>query len=782
MEQPRGGAHARSTGRIALFVRVRKNSVCSAAMRSKRSLCAGVSLSVASLLAFSTLSGCSKLEELTGDKEDKKEEGAKSDGDEAKAGDDKAKEGGGDAEKGDGGGDEAKPTLDADAAPIVEPIPVEPMHTGLDLMLKFVPADAEFMIARDATVLADYVAEGTRFLDGPLEKLKSGPFAEERELKEAEDAFDELKVHTDKVVAALEGSGIDLAEGAAMIKPKKGDALIIYHAADPNALIELGKATSENDIADLKCKAIEDVPGFNVCADSQKAIDGFKADGEPAALRKRISENLPGVTLDEANLVASFADDDKARGMMYMAVSTIPGQIHMAVTSAGDKDLNEAMDKMSPGPAKTLAQVQPGAGFIWARVNPDELAKEAKGAKGTPAEGALKALTGEFVLAGSVDPGGLIMQMGTTDTAAFEGLISLGYTLGKDSVPPEIPDVPGAKLLFEQVGIEGGGNSTQALHLGVTGRPEADILKSYTGVHLDGWVFAANEVVTVAIGPDKEHVGKLLDVTAGGPSSTTLDTLPPQLADGLRREEVAMVMHLPMDFLHGEQMHTLVRSALKDVPEASPEHVLALTSLAAPLSSTTMWIAAPGGKPVVHLSVQGIGNLATDEGRAALDAAHTVADGGNPKDAFESLATTYAASPMAWAYETRAGTKGPGYMVGSGVGAVLAAAAVAVPVVTGHVNESLADDLGVKPEDPEPELKPTTPPKRPVVEPKKPEPTKDEPKKPEPTKDEPKKPAPTKDDPIVEPKKPGRPLPPTPTPDPGKDEPERKRKLGRRGG
>ncbi|MEM7154357.1 MAG: hypothetical protein AAF799_16035 [Myxococcota bacterium] len=741
---------------------------------------------MASLLAFSTLSGCSKLEELTGDKEDKKEETAKSDGDEAKAGDDKTKEGAGDSKK-EGGGDEATPTPDGDAAPIVEPIPVEPLHTGLDLMLKFVPKGSDFMIARDATVVADYVAEGTRFLDGPLEKLKTGPFAEERDLKEAEDAFDEVKLHTDKVVAALEGSGIDLAEGAAIIKGKGGKDFLIFHASDPNALIELGKNTGEDEIAKLKCKAIEDVPGFNVCADSQSHVDGFKADGDPAALRKDMEENLPGVTLDDANLVASFEDDDKSKGQMYMAVSTIPGQIHMAVTSAGDRDLNEAMDKMQPGPAKTLAQVQPGAGFIWARVDPKELAKEAKDAKGTPAEGALKALTGEFVLAGSVDPGGLILQMGTSDTAVFEGLIGLGFTLGKDSVPPEIPDVPGAKLLFEQVPIEGGGKTAQALHLGVTGRPEADILKSYTGVHLDGWVFAANDVVTVAVGPDTANVGKLLDVTAGGPSSATLDTLPPQLAEGLRREEVGMVMHLPMDFLHGEQMHTLVRSALKDVPEASPEHVLALTSLAAPLSSTTMWIAAPGGKPVVHLAVQGIGNLATDEGRAALDAAHTVADGGNPKDAFSSLASTYASSPMAWAYKTRAGTEGPGYMVGSGIGAVLAAAAVAVPVITGHVNESLADDLGVKPEDPEPELKPTTVPKRPVVEPKKPEPTKDEPKKPEPTKDEPKKPEPTKDepkkdDPIVEPTKPSRPLPPTPTPDPGKDEPKRKRKFGKRGG
>ena len=40
---------------------------------------------------------------------------------------------------------------------VVEPIPVAPMLTGLDHMLAFVPdAKAEFMIVRDASVLAEY--------------------------------------------------------------------------------------------------------------------------------------------------------------------------------------------------------------------------------------------------------------------------------------------------------------------------------------------------------------------------------------------------------------------------------------------------------------------------------------------------------------------------------------------------------------------------------------------------------------------------------------------------
>lgn len=744
-------------------------------MRSKRSLCAGVSLSLASLLTVSTLPGCSKVEELMGNKEEeaKPEEGEA----EAKEGED-AKADGGEA-KADGGEEVAA----ADPAP-VEPIPVAPMHTGLDLMLKLVPEGSEYVIARDATVVADYVDEATRFLDGPMATLKTGPFATERELAEAEEAFDELKGHTDKIKGALETSGIDLAEGAAMVKATGGAEYIIYHAADPNALPNLGKTTGEDELADLKCKAIEGHEGFNVCADSQGMVDGYKPSEDPAPMRAALAENLPGVSLDEANLVAHV--DEGKPDETWMAVTTIPGQVHLAVSQPNDNEMGEVIKGMEPGPAKTLAQVQPGAGFVWVHMSKDMVAEATKETKGTPVEATMGSLTGEMVLAGSVDPGGLILQAGTTDTAGFETLLGMGFEMGKDQVPKEIPELPGAKLAFEQVPVEGGGKTAQALHLGMTGLDEADVLKSYTGLHLDAWAFAANDVVTLAVGPDADHVGKLLDVTAGGPSQATLDSLPPALADGLGRNEVGMIVHMPMDFLHGAQMHSLVKAALKEVPEAQPEQLLALTSLLAPFSSATMWIAKPGDRPVVHIAVQSIGNRATDEGRAALDAAHTVADGGDPATAFTSLATAYAASPMAWAYKTRAGTEGPGYMVGSGVGAALAVAAVAVPIALGASNKALADDLGVKPEDPEPELKPTTAPKRPITEPAKDEPKKNpkkDPKKEEPKKDpkgtiDPPKEEPKKDPrkdpkgPVVEPK----PLPPKPTKDPEKPG----RRIGRK--
>lgn len=749
----RGGQ--RSGAPAGGFVDIVQKSVCSAAMRSNRSSSSGLSVSLATVLALSSLPGCNKLEELTGKKEEAKAEETKKE--ETKVEETKQEEA------------KAEPV----PAEEVEAIPVEPLATGLDLMLELVPEGADFVIARDATVVAEYAEELVRFTDGPLGVLKSGPLAAEggAELQQADAALTDVRGKIDAVKAALDGSGVELKEGALMAKTKGGADYMVFKAADPNALIAVGKAMGEADMADLKCKAIEDVPGYNVCADGDAKLAAYKRATDPAPARKALADNLPGVDLDAANLLAHT--DAGSPDETFMAVSTIPGQVYLAVARPGDPSIAQ-LEQMKPGPAKTLAQVQPGAGFVWARVSPELLTKSM--GEADPTVGSMaKSFTGEFVLAGSVDPGGLILQAGTSDPAAIEGAISLVYDAGKEGVKAELDEqlkaVPGAKAVFEKVPVTGGSTTAQALHFGLTGVPEAEVLKSYTGLNLDAWVFAANDVLTFAVGPDATGVGKLVDVKAGGPSQATLDSLPPQLAQGLGKDEVGLIVHMPVDFLHGAQLHSLARSALKEVPEVPAEQLVALVGLLAPLSSATMWIAQPGGgKPVVHMAVQGIGNRATEEGKAALEAAHLVADGADPATAFASLATTYAASPMAWAYKTRAGTDGPGYMIGSGVGAVLAIAAVAVPVVLGKQNKTLADDLGVKPEEPPPALVPTTQPKRPVTKPKPAEPKK--PADPKPADPKPADPKP--DEPIVEPK----PLPPKPTPDPveptpGKRKPKR---------
>ncbi len=650
----------------------------------------------------------------------------------------------------------------------VEAVPVEAMHTGLDLMLQMIPAEEDgYFIVRDATVLAAYADEALRFADGPLATLAADPMAAgSPEMKEITDGFAMIKPKVEEVKQALDTSGLNLKAGAAIIRNKSGDMTMVFNAESPDAVANLVTALGGKPDGELKCKAIEGIDGFNVCTENQAQLDAYKPREDPAELRQALTDGIPGVELEDANVLAHFRED----GEYYMAVSTIPGSVHLAVAAVEKNDkIKEMEEAIAPAEAKILSSVDPGAGFIWASVAPAKMTEGMAAMGGPPPLTDFgSALNGQFLLAGSVDPGGILLTLGMSDTTKWEPLRAMAMAEQKKAteelnkvIKDELGGLGGAKVVVEDKPIQMGGAEVKTVHVGLTDLPEGEILKAYTGLHLDSWTFAANEGFTIAFGPDEAGIAKLGEAGATGPSAELLASLPQPLADGLGRNEVSLIVHSPMDFLHGKQLHELIKGAAVAVPELKAESVYAALGLLAPISSGTMWIAQPAGKPpIFHVSVQGIGNQETEEGKLALTAAHTVADGGDPEEAFKNLASHYASSPMAYAYKARSGTDGPGYLIGSGTGAVVAAAAIAVPLALGKRNEHLAADLGVKPEDPEPEVKPVEVPKPVKVKKVPKQDPKKDPKKADPATpktDDPKK------DPVVEPR---RPLPPTPTEDP----------------
>ncbi len=734
------------------------------------------------LWSSATLTACDKAEEIAGKvagKEDDKPEDKPADGKDSPA-----------------DGDDGKAGEDAEAKPEAkpEPIPVEPLHTGLDLMLSFVPdTSSEFMIIRDASVIEEYYEEAVRFLDTPIEKLGAADSLP-REMKEASTGFELGRLKGKEIVAALGASGLRLKDGGALIKTSKGKDLLVFASDDPGAIGKLATALGESKMDEDHCGPLPGVEGWSVCSDDKASLESFKPTEDPSEVRAKLQEKLPGVDLDEANVLA---DIDIDQGRSTFAITTLPGLVHIAGVFPLDNDGKEMFEALDAGDAKTLANVQAGAGFVWARTKSEVLSKAmASEMRGSPpeAKAVFESFNGEWVLAGSVDPGGLVFQAGIDDAGAFTALWDQALVAAK-AAPTEIPELPGSKLTIEKTPIKHGTTVADAMHVAVTGVEEADIVKAFAGIHFDGWAFAANDALTVTLGPDAEHVGKLLDTSGGGPTPDMLSSLPPPLAAGFKRKEVSMAIHMPADFLQGKHLHAIVNAALKNVPEAKPEVLLAAASMLAPISSGSIWFEQPEGaeQPVIHMALQGIGNRATDEGKAALDAAHKVTEGTDPETAFKPLAEKYDSSAMAFAYHTRAGTEGPGSLVGSGIGAVAVAGAVSYATLVGAANESLADDLGVKPDDPEPEIalehKPVAPimePKKedPKEDPKKGEPKKNDPKKGEPKKNDPKKDPPKtdpkkgepkKDDPIVEPGK-----PPVPVPKPTTDDPEKKKKKGKK--
>jgi|GEM_PF-2215288 len=669
-----------------------------------------IPLALAFLWSSATLGGCDKAEDLANKVAGKEDEDAGKDGD-----DDKGKE-----DKGDAADEETKddPEKVAEVKPEPEPIPVEPLHTGLDLMLSFVPdTEAEYMIIRDASVLADYYEEGMRFLDAPLKKLSAQP-ATASELRDVNEGYAVMETKGKEVVDALKASGLRLKDGGALIRMKGGKSIIVFAADDHAAIANLAKAMGEDDVEADNCGPLAGHEGWSVCADEKSVLDAYKPAEDPKAVREALQAKLPGVELDEANVIARLPVDGKDAAF---AVTTLPGLVHLAANVPLDREAEQGLAALEGGDTHTLANVQPGAGFMWGRANGALLGMGLAAAAGDapPEIGKLaETLTGEFVLAGSVDPGGLVFQAGIKDAAPYSKAWEIAMEAAKEA-PQEIPELKGSELTIEKVPVNHGTTMADALHVKLRGIPEADIVKAFAGLHFDGWAFAANKALTIAVGPDTSNVGKLLDTAGDGISADTLSSLPAPLAEGFKRKEVAFAMHLPADFMQGDHMHKLLRAALKNVPDADPETVIAGMALLAPVSSGSVWIEKQsGGTPIVHMAVQGIGNRATEEGRAALDAAHQVTEGTPPADAFAPLATKYDSSAMAFAYHTRAGSEGPGSLVGSGVGAMVVAGAVGYAAVEGLANESLAEDLGVKPDDPEPEIipehKPVVPEHKPV--------------------------------------------------------------------
>ena len=100
-----------------------------------------------------------------------------------------------------------------------------------------------------------------------------------------------------------------------------------------------------------------------------------------------------------------------------------------------------------------------------------------------------KTLTGEFVLAGSVDPGGLVLQAGINDAAPYTKVWAQALAASKDA-PKTIPELEGSTLTIENVPVRHGAATADALHVSVRGIPEADIVKAFAGIHFDAWAFA----------------------------------------------------------------------------------------------------------------------------------------------------------------------------------------------------------------------------------------------------------------------------------------------------
>ncbi len=577
----------------------------------------------------------------------------------------------------------AVPGATQPAVAVTPPTVVPAAAATVDSLLALVQADSSegYMIFRQPEGLLDLGDEIVKFYDGPVVALGAALGAQDLATN-----FAKVKTGLVDVRSKLKDSGVDLSRGLVVTQtgPSSSSAVFLVAAAQPDSIKKLLTALNVPEQPSMVCKSIEAAPGYVGCADSDAVLAAYKP-GDASKRRSAAETALPGVTLNDLQ-VLGFVEEG---GGAHIALAMPPGlgvlHVSLPTSAAEGRDVAAVLE---PGPANTLRFARPGAGFVWLRTDVAEIRRRSPelGASGQPQiDAAVAAWNGEVFVGGSSDPAAMQLRLGIDDVKAAAAAIEFGGVVGQMGAPKDIPGIPGSKITFETKELTFGAEVAKAIHIGISGVPQADMATQLLGLTPDLWVFAADSSLAIAAGVDATNVVRL---TSPAGADATLASLPPALAEDLRANRVGLVAHTPVDALQGPVMSKALDAALKDVPGYKPEQVRSALAMAAPMSSGTMWITENAGQPVVHVALQGIGHTSDEEGKAALAAAVAVAAGGDPAALFGDLAAKYPSSPRLAAYQARAGTTGTGVLAASGVAAMMLSgvafwgSSVVVPVAT----------------------------------------------------------------------------------------------------
>ncbi|MDC0716269.1 hypothetical protein [Nannocystis bainbridge] len=461
---------------------------------------------------------------------------------------------------------------------------------------------------------------------------------------------------------ALAKSGTDLARGIVVTSTSLSDddTVITFSASSGEAAKGLLAALKIPDAATIECQPTAARPGYVTCAKDQATLATYKP-GDGKAARTRLGAALPAVALDDLALFGYVTDGDVHFGLDKPAGGAT---FHLSAPP----DARELVTTLAPGPADLLKFAPAGTGFMWMKLDLDELKKKGMNDIPPPFSATVSAFTGEVLFGGSADPAALQARFGFSDTSTLAPLADLAVAFGGPAIHNKpIPDVPGSKVSFKAENVEVGAVKVKALHFGASGVPQAKTLADQLGLSLDAWVFPAEGTLAAVVGADASKVGL---IKAAASSDATIAALPPALAASLRAGEVGFVGHVPLDGLQSPALLKLLDSALATVPGYSSANARSALGVVASLSSTTVWISEHANTGVIHFALQSIGNTTDDEGKEALAAAASA----DPVKAFADLATKYPSSPRLAAYQTRAGQGGAGALVGGSAPALLLAA------------------------------------------------------------------------------------------------------------
>ncbi len=538
----------------------------------------------------------------------------------------------------------------------------------LDPLLDLVPAGSNaLVVVRDVDDLLAVADATLGPVDAPLRTLATTVGdADSKEVLRVLDGYKSLQ-------AAVRGPDFAMDKGM-VIADLGGEGVVVYGTSKPDALPTLLRSLgAEGDDLPDDCKAVDAAPGYAVCAAKPETLAKYAPGKEAAAVRAKLGERLGSAEVDRANVVAHVAQEPDPSEHVTFAMATTPGLVHFTMGLAKAPD--ELARFLDVGASPGLGLVAPASGFYWAKLSATALA--AAGGSQDPMIGnVVKTLSGEFMMGTLADPTALVVLAGVTDPAPAGGLVALAGTQAA-ALPKTLPDGSSLAVAVETLMI--GGKDTQVLHATLTPAPEQAEMLAKMGLRPEGWLFSAGGYVGVVIGAGKEAVEKVAAHTGAGMGPEAVRALPKPLAQGLVDGRVSLAMHLPIDGLQSPQVVEMLEKVVAQVPAGdlppgvtAPQLVSLVRAMVSPVSGLSMWMGPPKDRMVMHMAVSLMGDPRTEEGKAALAAMTTVSGGGDAAAAWGDLATRYATSDRAMAYEARAGKRSDGALASAAMLGALA--------------------------------------------------------------------------------------------------------------
>lgn len=519
------------------------------------------------------------------------------------------------------------------------PPPVAATPLALEAQLALAPPDTDYLAIRDLQAIVD------RGLPWPVVD-PSAPVADEPDLSSRARVvafFTALRKWVDGPEPPLARSGIDLRGGLLLAEGYQRPPLLLLAGTKPDLTATLLTTLPVPDSEYIACRGLASAPGMIACGTRDGAIDLHRPSAG-AARRRELAAALPGVDLDAAMVLGhapSLHTD-------FAATFGPQWQVVHFRSTAGVHFRGLARDFV-PGPPTMLRFVEPGASYVWVRVDgPAIRTNPSLTGKGPPIDDLIAMWTGEMLFAGSADPATIQLRIGVEDAPRLAR--SFAATPSADEEP--LPGFAHGKLVRALTSVKIGDQQVQALETRVAGVPEISVFAALFGLTPRGQWFVSHDSAAMVAGSSADDLARLPvrpDATAA------LAVLPPEAAADVAAGRAIFLVHIDANALHTPAMSAALTAAEPFILADDLAGVRETLRALAVVSRVVAWGTEIDGVVVVHVAATLLGNTREDEGRAAL-AALTA---GDPAQAFTTLASAHPDSPLRPAYEQRAGTHGP---------------------------------------------------------------------------------------------------------------------------